>query len=101
MKLAKISCPIAFQTISDIIRLDSFLETSVEGMFPTKHVDVRKKTKFQFCELFLAGPFPTHCQKKSENVSAERLFLQEKQSWKRHALRWDTGWLAACHDLAS
>jgi hypothetical protein len=37
------------------------------------------KTKFYFCEwLFLAVPFPTHSPKKSENVSAEQLFLQEK-----------------------
>ncbi len=40
-KLARISCPIAFQAISEIFRSDLFLKTSVEGMFPTTYVDVR------------------------------------------------------------
>jgi hypothetical protein len=40
-KLARISCPIALQAISKIIRLDSFLKTSIEGMFPTTYVDVQ------------------------------------------------------------
>jgi hypothetical protein len=39
--LARISCPIAFQVISEIFCLDLFLKTSVEGMFPTTYVDVR------------------------------------------------------------
>ena len=34
-----------------------------------------------FLQLFLAIPFPARSPKKSENVSAERLFLQEKQGW--------------------
>ncbi len=29
------------------------------------------------------------------------MFLQDKQSWRRNAQRWDAGWLAACHNLAS
>ncbi len=41
MKLAEIFCPIAFQMISKIIRSDSFLKTSVEGMFSMTYVDVR------------------------------------------------------------
>jgi hypothetical protein len=40
-KSARISCPIAFQAISEIIHLDLFLTTSVEGMFPRTYVDVR------------------------------------------------------------
>ncbi len=39
--LARISCPIAFQAISKIFCLDSFLKTSIEGMFPTKYVDIQ------------------------------------------------------------
>ncbi len=41
LKLARISCPIAFQAISEIFCLDSFLKTSIEGMFPTMYVDVQ------------------------------------------------------------
>ncbi len=37
--------------------------------------------KFYFRELFLVVPFPACPPKKSENVSAERLLLQEKQGW--------------------
>jgi hypothetical protein len=40
-KSARISCPIAFQVISKIIRLDLFLKTSVEGMFPTTYIDIQ------------------------------------------------------------
>ncbi len=41
MKLARISRPIAFQTNSEIIRLDLFLKTSIEGMFPMTYVDIQ------------------------------------------------------------
>jgi hypothetical protein len=52
MKVARISCPIAFQAISKIIHLDLFLKTSVEGMFLTTYID------FYFRKLFLAAvPF--------------------------------------------
>jgi hypothetical protein len=39
--------------------------------------------KFYFHNLFLSVPFLAH-HKKSENASVEWLFLQERQSWKRH-----------------
>ncbi len=54
--LARISRPIAIQMISKIIRLDSFLKTSVEGMFPTMYVDVRWN-KISFLQVFSRGPF--------------------------------------------
>ncbi len=40
-KSAKISRPIAFQLIIEIICLDSFVKTSVEGKFPVTYVDFR------------------------------------------------------------
>jgi hypothetical protein len=58
------------------------------------------KTKFYFCEFFLAVPFLIL----NENFwddSAERLFLQEKAVLEETCLALGTGWLAACFDLAS
>jgi hypothetical protein len=49
-------------------------EASIKDMFPKVFVDA-STTKFYFCELFLAVPFPACSSKKSKNVSAERLFL--------------------------
>jgi hypothetical protein len=54
-KLARISCPIAFQVISKIVHLDSFLKTSVEGMLPTMYVDVQWN-KILFSQVVSCGP---------------------------------------------
>jgi hypothetical protein len=56
MKLARLSCPTAYHTNGDTIRLDSLLRMSVEETFLTACVDA-STTKFYFCELFLAVPF--------------------------------------------
>jgi hypothetical protein len=62
-KLARISCPIAFQTISKIIRLDLFLKTSIEGMFLMTYVDVGYN-KILFLQVFSRGPISRSQQKK-------------------------------------
>jgi hypothetical protein len=82
---ARLSCPIAFQANGDTTLLDSFLGMSIEEIFPTAHVDART-TKFYICELFLVVPFLAR-HKKSENASAERLFLWERQSWRKNIPR--------------
>ncbi len=75
-----------------------FLVVSVEDMLPTAYVDART-TKFCFRDLFLAVPFLA-CQKSSEKISAEWLFLHKKVSTKRHISVWEACWLAAFALLA-
>jgi hypothetical protein len=61
-KLARISCPIAFHAIREIIRLDSFIKTSIEDMFPTGNVDVLKN-KILFLRVVSRDPI-SRCQRK-------------------------------------
>jgi hypothetical protein len=79
-KLARIYGPIAFHVNGNPNLLGSLLGTSVEETFLTAYIDA-STTKFHFCKLFLAVPFPDCSPKQIENVLAEQLFLQEKQGW--------------------
>ncbi len=71
------------------------LEASIKDMFPKAYVDA-STTNFIFVSWFSWFHFPLVPPQKSENVSAEWLFLQEKQGWVACCLPWLSKLLLPC-----
>ncbi len=99
MKLARISCPIAFQAICKIILLDSFLKISLLRRCFRRRSETSDETKFIFTSCFLLSHFLL--VPKNSETSRQTAVPTRKAVSKRHAWLWDAGWLAACLNLAS